>query len=218
MTARAASLALCLLLGAVHVHAEADPSGYSAAALYNLANSYARMGKPGMAILNYERASLLSADDADIEANLQFVRASAHVPPETRGTFDRIARFARPLVLAWVGAFGLGVIGASMIGAQLSPRYRLWRVGAMLLGVSMLGLTICNAVAVWPMLHEGVVITAATPVRVSPVPMGDPLFTLTEGETVKIAAEHDSFALIETRAGRTGWVAHSSLAAIVPRK
>ena len=88
----------------------------------------------------------------------------------------------------------------------------------MLLGLSMLGLTICNGLALWPILHEGVVIKAATPVRVSPVPMGDPLFTLPEGETVKIAAEHESFALIETRAGRTGWVAHPNLAPIVPRK
>ena len=218
MTARVASLLLCLLIGAVQVHADSGPSGYSAADLYNLANSYARMGKPGMAILNYERARLLSANDPDIEANLRYVRTSAHLPVETRGSFDRVARIASPLLLSWMGAFGLGVVGASMIAAQLSPRHRLWRGGAMLLGLSMLGLTICNGLALWPILHEGVVITAATPVRVSPVPMGDPLFTLPEGETVKISAEHESFALIETRAGRTGWVADSNLAPIVPRK
>jgi hypothetical protein len=218
MTARVASLLLCLLIGAVQVHADSGPSGYSAADLYNLANSYARMGKPGMAILNYERARLLSANDPDIEANLRYVRTSAHLPVETRGSFDRVARIASPLLLSWMGAFGLGVVGASMIAAQLSPRHRLLQGGAMLLGLSMLGLTICNGLALWPILHEGVVITAATPVRVSPVPMGDPLFTLPEGETVKIAAEHESFALIETHAGRTGWVAHSNLAPIVPRK
>jgi hypothetical protein len=217
MTARAA-LVLCLLIGAVQVHAESDPSGYSAARLYNIANSYARMGKPGMAILNYQRAGLLSPNDPDIEANLQYVRTSAHLPGEVRGTFDRIARIASPLLLSWIGAFGLGVVGASMIAAHFSPRHRLLRGSAMLLGLSMLGLTICNGVALWPILHEGVIITAATPVRVSPVPMGDPLFSLPEGETVKIAAEHESFALIETRAGRTGWVAHSNLAPIVPRK
>ena len=216
--ARAASLVLCLLIGVVQVRADSDPSGFSAAGLYNLANSYARMGKPGMAILNYERASLLSANDPDIEANLQYVRTAAHLPLERRGPFDRIARIASPFLLSWIGAFGLGVVGASMIAAQLSLRHRLLRGSAMLLGLSMLGLTICNGLALWPILHEGVVITAATPVRVSPVPMGDPLFVLPEGETVKIAAEHESFALIETRTGRTGWVAHSNLAPIVPRK
>jgi hypothetical protein len=66
-------------------------------------------------------------------------------------------------------------------------------------------------------LHEGVVIAAATPVRVSPVPMGDPLFSLPEGEKVKITAEHEGFDLIETRAGRAGWIANSNLAPILPR-
>ncbi|HEX3397555.1 MAG TPA: tetratricopeptide repeat protein [Steroidobacteraceae bacterium] len=216
--ARAASLVFCLLIGAFRVHAEPNPSAYSAAALYNLANSYARQGKPGLAILNYERASLLSANDPDIEANLQYVRASAHLPSETRGTFDRIAKITTALQVSWIGVLGLTILGASIIGAQLSARPRLLRRSAMLLGLSMLGLTICNGLALWPVLHEGVVITAAAPVRVSPVPMGDPLFTLPEGALVKIAAEHESFALIETRAGRTGWVSHSNLAPIVPRK
>ncbi len=31
-------------------------------------------------MLNYERASLLAPNDADISANLEYVRASAHVP------------------------------------------------------------------------------------------------------------------------------------------
>ncbi len=46
------------------------PAGYSAAALYNLANAYARAGKPGLAVLNYERAKLLDPQDPDIDANL----------------------------------------------------------------------------------------------------------------------------------------------------
>lgn len=216
--ARAASLILSLLVAAVQAHAESDANGYSAAGLYNLANSYARAGKPGMAILNYERASLLAPHDADVDANLQYVRASAHLPAETRGVFYRVSRIASPIWLSWIGALGLAVVGVSVIGGQLCSRYRLVRGSAMLLGFLMVGLTLCNGLALWPILHEGVVITGMTPVRVSPVPMGDSLFTLPEGALVRIEAEHEEFALIETRAGRTGWVAHSNLASIVPRK
>jgi hypothetical protein len=46
--------------------------------------------------------------------------------------------------------------------------------------------------------------------------MGDPLFILKEAETVKMGAEHEGFALVQTRAGRTGWAARASLAPIVP--
>jgi hypothetical protein len=212
-----AALAFWLLLGSIPVHSESQPTGYSAAGLYNLANSYARAGKPGMAILNYERASLLSPSDPDIQANLRYVRASAHLPAETPDTLDRVARVANPFWISWIGGLGLTLLGASMIAAQLSSRHRLLRGAAMLLGASMVVLTLGNALVLWPRLHQGIVIAAATPVRVSPVPMGDPLFTLPEGEKVKITAEHDGFALIETRTGRIGWITHSNLAPLVPR-
>ena len=45
-------------------------AGYSAATLYNYANAFARAGKPGFAVLNYERARLLDPSDPDIDANL----------------------------------------------------------------------------------------------------------------------------------------------------
>jgi hypothetical protein len=212
-----AALLFCLLLGSARVHSESEPVGYSAAGLYNLANSYARAGKPGMAILNYERASLLAPGDPDIQANLRFVRASAHLPAETPDTLDRIAKIASPFWMSWLGVLGLLIVGASLILAQLSSRHRLARGAATLLGVTMIGLTFCSALALGSRLHEGVVIAAATPVRVSPVPMGDPLFSLPEGEKVKITAEHEGFDLIETRAGRAGWISNSNLAPLVPR-
>jgi hypothetical protein len=212
-----AAWVFCLLLGTLAAYSASEPEGYSAARLYNLANSYARAGKPGMAILNYERASLLSPNDPDVRANLRYVRASAHLPAETPDTFERVATIASPFWISWVGVLGLMLVGASVILAQLSSRHRLLRAAVTLLGVSMVVLTLCNALALWPRLHQGVVIAAATPVRVSPVPMGDPLFTLPEGEKVKISAEHEGFALIETRAGRSGWIADSNFAPIMPR-
>jgi hypothetical protein len=212
-----AALLFCLLLGSVRVHSDSEPVGYSAAGLYNLANSYARAGKPGMAILNYERASLLAPEDPDIQANLRFVRASAHLPAETPDTLDRVASIASPFWMSWFGLLGLLIVGASVLVGQLSSRHRLARGAATLLGVTMVALTLCSALTLASRLHRGVVIAAATPVRVSPVPMGDPLFSLPEGEKVKITAEHDGFALIETRAGRAGWISDSNLAPIVPR-
>jgi hypothetical protein len=211
------ALLFCLLLGAARVHSEAEPVGYSAAGLYNLANSYARAGKPGMAILNYERASLLAPGDPDIQANLRYVRAAAHLPAETPDILDRVARIASPFWMSWLGVLGLVIMGAGAVIAQLSSRHRFARGAATLLGATMVGLTLCSALALGSRLHEGVVIAAATPVRVSPVPMGDPLFSLPEGEKVKITAEHEGFALIETRAGRAGWISHSNLAPLVPR-
>jgi hypothetical protein len=208
-----------VLLGAFQAHAvpERAPAGYSAAGLYNLGNSYARAGKPGMAVLNYERAELLAPNNKDLEANLQFVRSAAHLPPETRSSFDRMAGIASPQTLSWLGAVGLLIAGGCMLVGRYSARYPRLRLAGILLSACMVGLTVCNGIALWPKLHSGVVV-AATPVRVSPVPMGDALFTLAEGEIVKLAAEHEGYTLVRTGAGRSGWASSANIAPIVPRQ
>ena len=72
---RCLALAFALALSAAAPsHAASAPEGYSAPALYNLGNAYARTGKPGLAVLNYERARLLDPSDPDLETNLRHVR------------------------------------------------------------------------------------------------------------------------------------------------
>jgi hypothetical protein len=207
---------LCL---ACRTHAAAaEEKVYSASALYNSANAYARAGKPGLAVLNYERASLLAPDDPDVDANLRFVRESAHVSAESRRWIDPLVTVARPAVVAWLGVAGVVIIGAGLLAGFLAPRHRRTRRAALVVGAALVGLTAGNAMVLWPKLHEAVILNAATPARASPVPMGDPLFVLPEAETVRITAEHDDFVLVRTRVGRTGWVSRANLAAVVPRR
>jgi hypothetical protein len=191
---------------------------YSADGLYNLANSYARAGKPGLAVLNYERAALLAPDDADINANLDYVRASAHVPTEPRNRFARIAEAASPSpsLAAWMGVLGIALMGAGLLARRMTRRFKWVRAVSILLGGALIALTVSNAMLVWPRMHEAVVLINQTPARVSPVPMGDTAFVLSEAETVTITAEHDEFVLVRTRGGLSGWVARANLGAVVP--
>jgi hypothetical protein len=198
--------------------AAAQEQGYSASALYNTANAYARAGKPGLAVLNYERASLLAPGDPDVNANLRFVREAAHVAAEPRRFIDPLAAVARPAVVAWLGLAGVVMMGAGLLAGFLAPRRRRTRRAAMVAGAALVGFTLINAAVLWPQLHEAVILNAASPARASPVPMGDPLFVLPEAETVRITAERDDFLLIRTRAGRTGWVSRANLAPVVPRR
>jgi hypothetical protein len=191
---------------------------YSAAGLYNLANSYARAGKPGMAVLNYERAALLAPDDADIQANLNYVRASLHLPPQTSSRVSQVVRIASPTIVAWIGVLGIIVAGVSLFAARVSRRFRALSFAGVVLGIAGLSFTTCNALVQWPKIREAVVIVKETPVRVSPVPMGDPLLQLTEAETVTINAEHEDFVLVRTRTGRSGWAARADVADVVPRQ
>ncbi|MGB6354682.1 MAG: tetratricopeptide repeat protein, partial [Steroidobacteraceae bacterium] len=192
------------------------PVGYSAAALYNLANSYARAGKPGFAILNYERARLLDPSDPDIEANLNHLRAASGLPPESHNRFERIAGIAGPQILPWLGVLGLLLAGTGTLRLRFYPRYRRTYAVATLLGISLLGLSVANAISLWPRMHQAVVVTQTAPVRVSPALIEETLFVLPEAAIVSTGAEHDGFVLVRTDAGRTGWVPSTSLAPIVP--
>jgi hypothetical protein len=211
-----AAATLGLTLWAGQAGAAAAPPSYSAAQLYNLANSYARAGQPGMAVLNYERARLLTPSDPDIQANLRRVRDSSHLPSDSPNGFELAVTWGSPTALAWIGVLGLLLAGIALIAGRMSGRRPWLRRAALVAGFAAAGLTVCNAAILWPTLHAAVVITNATPVRVSPVPMGDPAFVLPEAETVRVTAEHEDFLLIQTRTGRTGWVSRANLVPVVP--
>jgi type IV secretory pathway VirB2 component (pilin) len=208
-------LGLLLCIGQA-LAAQSPSPPYSADGLYNLANSYARAGKPGLAVLNYERAALLAPGDSDINANLDYVRASAHVPAEPRTRFTRIAQTVTPALAAWLGVAGVALVGLGMLASRMTSRFRWLRAISILLGVASIALTVSNAVLLSPRMRDAVVLVNQTPARVSPVPMGDTAFVLREAETVTITAEHEDFILVRTRAGASGWVARGSLGAVVP--
>jgi hypothetical protein len=189
---------------------------YSAPALYNLANAYARAGKPGLAVLNYERASLLEPNDPDIDANLRHVREAAGLSPATRTGFGRMARIGPPRILAWVGAAGLILAGAGALLRKLYPEHRRILGAASFAGISLVCAGLCNAFALWPTLHESVVVAPSASARVSPVPMGEPLFVLREAEIVKTTSLHNGFVLVQDSAGRQGWVSSENLAPVLP--
>ena len=194
------------------------PAGYSAPSLYNLANSFARAGKPGLAVLNYERARLLDPKDPDIEANLRHVREVAGLPPDSRSRFQRAAEFADPRLLAWAGMLGLSLAGIAAWARVGSKSHRRKLLLAMCVGFCALGVSVANGVALWPVIHEAVVIAPSTSVRVSPVTEEEPLFVLPEAAIVTVRAEHDGFVLVQAQNERSGWVPGANLARILPAR
>jgi hypothetical protein len=197
--------------------APSTPPRYSADGLYNLANSYARAGQPGLAVLNYERAALLAPYDADIAANLDYVRTSAHVPtapPQSR--FARMSKAVSPTLTAWLGVVGIALLGGALLANRVSRRMKWVTPAGVLVGAALIALPIANAMLLWQRLHEAVVLINQTPALVSPVPIADTAFVLPEAETVIMTAKHDDFVLVRTRGGLSGWVTSANLGAVVP--
>lgn len=93
--------------------------GASAELLYNLGNCYYRLGRPGQAIVNYERALRLDPSMEDARFNRDFVNARIADRPGERGTFlsnalDAAALSVRSDSWAWIafGCFCLTLLGA----------------------------------------------------------------------------------------------------------
>lgn len=193
-------------------------AGYSAATLYNQANAYARAGKPGLAVLNYERARLLDPNDPDIDANLRHLREASRLPPDTRSKFARVAATVNPRILAWVGLAGFLIAAIALLARRGYGVHRRKLAAAAVAGFLLAAAAAGNAVALWPTVHAAVVIVHSAPVRVSPVSIGDPLFNITEAHIVRIRAEHDDFMLVQTPEGRSGWVSAGDVAPIVPNR
>jgi hypothetical protein len=215
---RSARVIIILLIDVTPLHAVPTAPHLSAAALYNQGNAYARAGKPGMAVLNYERAQLLTPGDADLASNLDVVRTAQHVSTAPGSWFTRVAMLPTPTVAALAGLIGLVLLGFSVVVVPRVSGSRKALLAGMIGGVVLIGLPLGQAVVLWPYLHAGVVIAHEAPARVSPVPMGEALFVLPEAETVTVTAEHDDYVLIKTDTGRVGWVLSTNLARVVAVK
>jgi hypothetical protein len=187
----------------------ADQDGYSAAALYNLGNSYARAGRPALAVLNYERAQILAPRDPDIRANLRQVQSSAGLTA-AGGTFENRIRVLSPNTTYWLGLAGLMIAGTGwLIRGSRAPR-RVAAGAAIGVGLLMAMFTVYDAAATAQALHEAVVVQTA-PSGASPIAGTEPIFTEPAAATVEVQDQHDRFSLIRDPQGRVGWVARDRL-------
>ena len=191
-------------------------SVYSAPALYDLGNFYARIGRPAMAVLNYERALIFAPADPDILANLRHVRELVGLPAQSGGWLSQHDRLSNPNTLYWIGLFGLILSGVSLVLRRLLPELRAVLGTGTAIGVAFMVLALGDAIATAATLRDSVVIFA-TPARASPAAGAEPLFTVPLADVVSVRDEHQGFVLIIDSQGREGWVAGADLRAVIPR-
>jgi hypothetical protein len=194
----------------------ASQAMYSADGLYNLANSYARAGKLGLAVLSYERAALLAPGDPDINANLAFTRASAHVSIAPQRWYTRPFQAISPDLAAWLGVAGIVLIGIGLAAMRGISRSRGLCRAVIALGLLQISLTAIHALLLWPHMREAVVLVDRTAAYAAPASMSDTVFVLREAENVRIIGTYGDFIFVRTMMGLSGWVSRASIGAVVP--
>jgi hypothetical protein len=188
--------------------------GYSAPALFNLANAQLRAGNSGQAVLNYQRARWLAPADPDIARN--FRMASEHIQPAPA---PRLAfRWSEWLTFnAWAnaGAGSLFLLAATLPLSLLLPaRRRVLRFARIVALMALLGSVAAIGLR-WGEISRAVVTAKAADARISPVTVGSPIFMLPEGTVVNIVRSHGPFALVSARNGQQGWVSRDTIEPVI---
>ena len=192
--------------------------GASADLYYNLGNAYYRTENIPEAVLNYERALLLSPGDRDIRFNLQIARSK---------TFDKIVPESEMFFVTWyrslvsmmsVDGWARTALVALALTIILLLVYlfseRIWlRKAGFFGGVALLLLFVGANIFAWQqkkdlLNRKGAIIFApAVTVKSTPAANGTDLFILHEGTKVDITdGSMKEWKEIRIADGKEGWI------------
>lgn len=186
--------------------------GWSAGSLFDLGNAYASSGRPGPAILAYERAQLLAPRDHAISANLEHVREAAGVSVPAPSRVHAVLATLSPDEWTWlaIAAAVLGCLG--VVGFAWSIRGRTARTLA-IAGMITSAFAMTAAVGVAPAANDAVLVHADT-ARIAPTTAAEAAFTAPEGEDVRIEQRRGDFVYVRD-GDRTGWLPNSAVERVI---
>ena len=203
---------------AIKVYESLLKQGESAELYYNLGNAYYRTENITRAVLNYERALLLSPGDGDIRFNLQIARSK---------TIDKIVPESEMFFVTWyrslvnimsVDGWGrmalvsLALVILLFLVYLFSARVWVQKVGFFGGGILLVVFVFSNFFA-WQqrqqlLNREGAIVVApSVTVKSTPAQNGTDLFILHEGTKVVITdGSMKSWREIRLADGKKGWI------------
>ena len=192
--------------------------GASAELYYNLGNAYYRTENIPQAVLNYERALLLSPGDRDIRFNLQIARSK---------TFDKIVPESEMFFVTWYRAmvnmmsvdgwartalFAMGLTIILLLVYLFADRLWLRKAG-FFGGVALLILFVMSNLFAWQQKQDlinrkgAIIFAPSVTVKSTPAANGTDLFILHEGtKVVIIDGSMKDWKEIRLADGKEGWI------------
>jgi len=191
--------------------------GQSPALLFNCGNAECKAGHLGKAIAAYRQAELLTPRDAELRANLAFVRN------QVQGAGLRESRWQ-----TWVGSLTLNegallaavffwtlfaLLAARQIQPALVPKLRNATRLALALAVGS-GTVLALQAANHFTSSVAIVTTAEATARSGPFNDAQSTFTAHDGAELRILDRHDAWVQVADGAGKIGWFSLQQVAVL----
>ena len=187
--------------------------GYSASLLYNMGNSYTRLGKTGPAILAYEQARLLEPSNPDIQANLTAVRKANGIYRQDQPWWQRAITILNADQWLLISGISFALFSACfLLPVLLKDTSWYTRTLKAATAVTLLCALLALVPAIYGYYHrqDGVVLDQ-TRLRISPFAEADSAGTIKAGRIVHPLKSYKNYILIRDANNRKGWLAADEL-------
>lgn len=190
--------------------------GYSSSLLYNLASSYAGAGRPGLAILNYERAICLAPGDSDITGNLKALREDQGLFAREQTSSEKFINLLGMNQWLWLTLFSFALLVLTLFVTLWRPLPRRLLLPVIMLSLITTGTSAASATAHYRQWQAHIVVAPSARLAISPFTGASSTGDIKEGSRVFAGERHGSFVQVTDETGRKGWLPVGSVAAIIP--
>lgn len=202
--------------------------GYESGNLYyNLGNAYFKIRQKGLAVLNYQKAKRLIPGDADLKANLSYVRDKTGQSGRGTWTYELnnfLAYLATIDQLTVISSILFFILCGVIIFVVLFPQkvrngggrwQPVWLYGLFSISfLFLITLSITVLTARELSKTQAVAVVQTSQVRFEPNSAATLYYELKEGAVVNIIEEKNGWILIKRPDGKRGWVEQKNLTRI----
>jgi uncharacterized protein YgiM (DUF1202 family) len=181
----------------------------SSALLFNCGNAEFKSGHLGKAIAAYQQAAQLSPRDAELRANLAFVRNQVQGASQREGrwqnglgalTLNECTMLAVVLFWLTLGLFAIRQI-RPVLAAKLQTTTRIL-AGLTILSATVLGVQAAN----YYFNNRAVVVADSVIARSGPFDDAQTAFTTRDGAELSVLDRRDGWVQVADGAGKSGWL------------
>jgi len=186
--------------------AGAEAKSVSAPLEFNFGNACFQANDYGAAVLHYLRALTLSPRDPDALQNLALARKAANISLPDPDRLESFSALLEADTWAWIATLA----GWAAVYLAILPRLYRWRGAApwSLCGVMALMALAAGAgfFGAHGHAHDGVVLHADTPIKLSPTANSPAIGAMQAGEVAATLEEHNGYFKVRVADGRLGWL------------